>query len=275
MKIMVFDSARCNGCYNCQIACKDEHVDNDWFPYAKAQPDTGHFWMRLDEVERGHFPKVKLVYIANPCMHCEEPPCLKVAPDGAVYKRDDGIVIIDPEKSIGQRQIVDACPYGAIYWNEELGIPQKCTFCAHLLDQGWKTPRCVEACPTAALRFGEYEELKDLIDGKGVEVLHPEFGTEPKVYYIGLPKRFVAGAVFRSEDDEPLEDVEIKLVNHATGGTFEAKTDNYGDFELEGLEINGEYSLTLKKKGYYQEEIKSLRTEDDIYLGKILLKEKR
>jgi len=275
MKVIINDITRCNGCYNCQIACKDEHADNDWSPYAKPQPDTGHFWMRVDELERGQYPKVKLAYIANPCMHCENPACLKAARKEAIYKRKDGLVIIDPDKSKGQRQVVDACPYGAIYWNEALGIPQKCTFCAHLLDQGWKEPRCVEACPTGALRFGEYDDLKDLIDKRKAERLHPEFGTKPRVYYIGLPKRFVAGAVFSSDIDEPLEGANIRLVNRSNQEAIKTRTDNYGDFEFEGLEIDGDYTLFIEKEGYFEEEMKSVRTEDDVYLGQISLRPKR
>jgi len=274
MKVIINDITRCNGCYNCQIACKDEHADNDWSPYAKPQPDTGHFWMRVDEVERGQYPKVKLAYIANPCMHCENPACLKTAREEGIYKRKDGLVIIDPDKSKGQRQVVDACPYGAIYWNEGLGIPQKCTFCAHLLDQGWKEPRCVEACPTGALRFGEYDDLKALINKRKAETLHPEFKTKPRVYYIGLPKRFVAGAVFSSDIDEPLEGAHIRLVNRSTQEAIETGTDNYGDFEFDGLEINGDYTLVIEKEGYFKEEVTYVRTEDDVYLGQISLRPK-
>ena len=115
MKVMIVDITKCNGCFNCQIACKDEHVDNDWSPYAKPQPEMGHFWFHLSEIERGHYPKLKIAYIPKPCMQCQNPKCMEAARDGAIYRRDDGIVIIDPEKSKGQKQIVDACPYGCIY----------------------------------------------------------------------------------------------------------------------------------------------------------------
>ena len=83
---------------------------------------------------------------------------MKVARNGAVYRRPDGIVIIDPERSKGQKAIAEACPIGAVYWNDELGLPQKCTMCAHLLDKGYAAPRCVEACPNDALHFGDLDD---------------------------------------------------------------------------------------------------------------------
>jgi len=193
---------------------------------------------------------------------------VKVARDGAIYKRDDGIVIIDPEKSKGQKQIVESCPYGCIYWNEELVIPQKCTFCAHLLDQGWKEPRCVEACPTGALVFGEYEELSDLAKGKEIELMHPEFGLDPCVYYTGLPKRFIAGTVLFGDKDECAEGVSITLVAQAT--EQKVKTNNYGDFEFEGLAADKEFSVKIECPGY-NSQVFNVVTNDDVYLGEIIL----
>jgi Fe-S-cluster-containing dehydrogenase component len=148
---MIIDVSRCNGCYNCFLACRDEFCGNDYAGYSAAQPYSGQFWIRIIEKERGQYPKVKVAYTPIPCMQCENAPCIDAALNGAVYHRADGILIIDPEKAKGQKQMVDACPYRVIYWNEEKSIPQKCTFCAHLLDQGWREPRCVEVCPTKAL----------------------------------------------------------------------------------------------------------------------------
>lgn len=100
-------------------------------------------------------------YVMHRCQHCDNAPCMKAAPD-AVYKREDGLVIIDPVKAEGKRELVDACPYGAIFWNEELSIPQKCTGCAHLVDEG-ELPHCVDVCPHEALRFGDEEDFADEI----------------------------------------------------------------------------------------------------------------
>lgn len=115
MKTFIVDLDRCIGCHNCQLVCKDEHCDNDWMPYAAPQPDTGQFWMKVNEEERGQTPKVRVAYTPIMCQHCEDAPCMKAAKDGAVYRRDDGLVIIDPAKAKDQKAIMDACPYGVVY----------------------------------------------------------------------------------------------------------------------------------------------------------------
>ena len=185
---MMVDVNKCTGCYSCFVACRDEHCGNDHPPIAAAQPYKGHFWLRIVEKERGQYPKVKVDYTAVPCMHCDCAPCIEKAESGAVYKRPDGIVIIDPEKAKGQKDILQSCPYRVIYWNEEIDMPQKCTLCAHLLDDGWKDPRCVEACGTGALVFGDLDdpdsEVYRLIGENQGFQLHPEYNTDPSVYFI-------------------------------------------------------------------------------------------
>ena len=137
---LIIDVKKCEDCNNCFLACKDEFVGNDFPPYSMSQPRHGHRWINLMRKERGRFPMVDVAYRPTPCMHCDNAPCIKKAPEGAVYRRDDGIVIIDPKKAKGEKSLVDACPYGAIWWNEDLDLPQKCTFCVHLLENGWKEP---------------------------------------------------------------------------------------------------------------------------------------
>ncbi|WP_418253620.1 4Fe-4S dicluster domain-containing protein [Gordonibacter urolithinfaciens] len=124
MKAFLIDVAKCNGCHNCQISCKDEHCGTEWMPYAADQPMTGHFWCKVEEKVRGSVPVVRVSYTPLVCGHCDDAPCLAAAKDGAVYRRDDGLVVIDPAKAKGQRAIMDACPMGAVYWNEELDLPQ-------------------------------------------------------------------------------------------------------------------------------------------------------
>ena len=116
-KVMVIDLAACNGCYNCQISCKDEHVGNDWSPIAKPQPDTGQFWGKLNGIVRGSVPKVKMTYQLSLCQQCGDAPCMEACSSKAIYRREDGTVIIDPDKCRGNKMCITACPYeAAIYF---------------------------------------------------------------------------------------------------------------------------------------------------------------
>jgi tetrathionate reductase subunit B len=248
-KVMVIDVTKCVSCYNCQIACKDEFTENDWLPYSKAQPETGQFWMKLQETHQGTVPKVKVNYIATPCMQCDDAPCVKAATGDAVYKRPDGIVIIDPVKAAGQKQIVDSCPYGVIYWNDQLNIPQKCTMCAHLLDKGWSEPRCVEVCQGYAITFGEEGDLMGMIQANNAVPMKPELGTKPRVYYIGLPQPFIAGALVDSKTGECLKDAKVSAMD-STGTEIASTTSDFlGDFWLNGLTLNTTYTVTISKQG--------------------------
>jgi tetrathionate reductase subunit B len=269
MKAFVIDVGICNGCYSCQIACKDEHVANDWSPIAKPQPDTGQFWLRQTEHIRGTVPKVRMHYVPMPCMHCDEAPCIAACRiPGALYKRDDGLVIIDPVKCTGCRECVDRCPYEAIFFNEDLNIAQKCTGCAHLLDGGeWKVPRCADSCPTEAIKFGEEEDLADLI--AQAEVLKPETGAKPRVYYMNIPKRFIAGTVYDPIEKEVVIGATCTL-SAADGEKQATATDNYGDFWFRGLPEGG-FSLIIEAPGFAAKTFDGLNTANDVNLGDIPL----
>ena len=280
-KVFVIDINKCNGCHNCQIVCKDEHVGNDWTPIAKPQPDIGQFWIELTERVRGTVPKVKVAYRPNLCMHCDNAPCMEACKyEGALYKREDGLVIVNPEKCTGCRLCVDACPYeGVIWFNEDLYIAQKCTGCAHLLDDGWKEPRCVEACPTGALLFGDLDDPQSELSkalaaaGARLEVLHPEYGLEEKVGYVGVPKAFVAGAVVFGDKDECAAGVTVTLEgggNGASAAKQTTQTDPFGDFEFEGLPENTSYKVKIAAPGYKAQEF-AVRTGASVYLGDIVL----
>lgn len=268
MKAFVIDVAKCNGCYSCQIVCKDEHVANDWTPYAKPQPDTGQFWLKLKEETRGTVPKVKVAYQPILCQHCADAPCMAACKiEGAIYRRHDGLVIINPNLCTGCKNCVDACPYGAIYFNEDLNIAQKCTGCAHLLDRGWKETRCSDVCPTEALKFGEEDDLKDLI--QKAETLLPEKGTQPRVYYLNLPKRFVAGTLYEPTEEEVLIGASCTLVDQASGKEYSTQTDGFGDFWFNDVPVS-KYTLKIENNGK-SKVIDSISTEKDVNLGDIPL----
>lgn len=265
-KVFIVDPSKCNGCRNCQIACKDEHVDNDWSPWAKPQPDTGHFWIGVDEQVRGSVPKVKVSYVVKLCQHCENAPCMEAASE-AVYRRDDGLVIVDPEKAAGRKDLIDACPYGAIFWNEKLAIPQKCTGCAHLVDAG-EIPHCVDVCPHGALRFGDEGEFA--ADIAAAEALMPERAADdrPRVHYLNLPKRFVAGVVVDLEADEVVVGASVTLENLDTGDVLVAETDEFGDFWFHQVEPAA-YRVYVEADGYLTRVVEADAVAEDCNTGPI------
>jgi len=270
---MIIDIDKCNGCFSCFLACRDEYAGNDYPPYSSAQPVNGQYWIKIKEKERGTYPKVKLSYFPTPCMHCESAPCMAAAKDGAVYHRDDGVVLIDPEKAKGQNDIVAACPYRVIYWNSDKQIPQKCTMCAHRLDEGEKLPRCVESCPTGALIFGDLDdpesEIANAVAESDTEYLHPEFSTRPLVKYVGIPQRFIAGEVIlKDRQDECARDVPVLL--EGGGQIVETASDLFGDFEFNGPNADTRYRVVVKKTGYVEQEIE-VTLKKDMNLGEVLL----
>jgi Fe-S-cluster-containing dehydrogenase component len=251
---LIVDVARCDNCRLCFLAVKDEYVGNDFPGYSAAQPPLGQSWLDLRRKERGSYPLVQARFMPVMCNHCDEAPCMKAARDGAVRKRPDGIVIIDPEKSRGQKQIVDACPYGAVSWNEEKQIPQAWPFDAHLLDLGWTQTRAEQACPMHVFRTVRVEdaEMQRIQAEEGLEVLKPELGTKPRVYYKNLhlmTKCFVGGTVVHHvkgvEECAPGVQVVLEKDGREVG---RATTDTFGEFVIDRLEP-GSGGYVLKAAG--------------------------
>ena len=269
---MVIEVDKCVGCYNCFLTCRDEYAGNEYPGYSAAQPMSGMNWMKVLEIERGQYPHVKVDHVPVTCSHCAEAACVKLDQSGAIYRRADGIVLIDPEKAKGNKGLVKTCPYRLIEWNEELQLAQKCTFCAHLLDAGEPEPRCVESCPSGALVFGDLDDpasaVARLVAAGATEVLGPEYVMGEKVTYRHLPKKFVAGTVIYGDIDEVAKDVEVVLSGN--GGSRSTKTNGFGDFEFEGLAENTEYTVKVAAPGYKAESVKT-KTSRDQYLGEIVL----
>ena len=241
---LIVDVARCDNCRVCFLAVKDEYIGNDFPGYSAAQPAQGHNWLDIRRKERGTYPLVEARFMPVTCNHCDDAPCMSAARGEAVRKRPDGIVIIDPEKSKGQKQIVAACPYGAICWNEDKQIPQKWTFDAHLLDEGWKKTRAEQACPTSVYRTiqVEDEEMRRIQAEEGLEVLKPECGTKPRIYYKNLhvmTKCFVGATVVKHVEgvEECAAGVEVVLSKDGRE-LGRATTDTFGEFRIDKLEPN-------------------------------------
>lgn len=239
---LIVDVAECVNCSNCVLSAKDEFVGNDFPGYTAAHPKEGPAVISIERKVRGEGHLVETAFLPRLCNHCDEGPCLKAGADGAVRKREDGIVIFDPIKAKGRRDLVDTCPYGAIVWNEERQLPQTWFFDAHLLDQGWAAPRCVSACPTQALEAVRISDagMAERAQREGLRVLQPERGTKPRVHYRNLQRHdhcFVGGSVTAAIDGrtECVAGAEVELMR-GQQVIARTKTDAFGDFRFDGLE---------------------------------------
>ncbi len=273
---LIIDVAKCHDCNNCFLSCKDEYFENDFPPYSVAQPRLGQRWINIMRKERGQYPKVDVAYLPIPCMHCDDAPCIKAAKKDAIYKREDGIVVVNPEKAKGQKNLVESCPYGAIYWNEEKSLPQKCTFCVHLLEDGWDQPRCVQACPTGAMSvvYAEDSEMEKVKKSESLEVYQPQYKAKPRVYYKNLyrySRCFIAGSVALQDTDECAEGAKITLSKGAKKAVDKTVTNNYGDFKIDNLEEkSGKHLLEVDYKGYEKKTVE-VDVERSVNLGTIFL----
>ena len=271
---LIVDVARCDNCRNCFLAAKDEHIGNDFPGYAAAQPEAVHSWVDIVRKERGSWPMTEAHFMPVMCNHCDDAPCMKAAKDGAVTKRPDGIVIIDPVKAKGQKAIVDACPYGAVWWNEEKQLPQAWIFDAHLIDQGWTKPRVEQSCPTAVFRALTIDdaEMQRIKDQEALTVLKPELGTKPRVYYKNMHLMttcFVAGSVAVDVNgvEECAEGATVVL-KRSGAEVGRATTDTFGDFKIDRLAPkSGRIELEITHPSGKRHTAAIDLADDSVYLG--------
>lgn len=203
--VMVIDLSKCRNARECVKICQHQH---------QLRPDQFH----LNVLEMKNNAHSSSYYMPKQCQHCDNPPCVKVCPVEATFKRKDGIVLVDNDRCIGCRFCIAACPYSArtFNWNDpldaekykdvpydmETNVPQKkgtvskCTFSADCLRNG-KLPYCVSACPNGVYYFGNvYEDsvtngtsgetvvLSKLLTENAGYRLMEDLGTAPSVYYL-------------------------------------------------------------------------------------------
>lgn len=175
---MVIDLRKCVGCQACTGACKTEN-----------RVERGHFRTWVTEHERGSFPMVHKVFLPQLCNHCAQPSCVGVCPTGATFKRQDGVVVVDDDICWGCGYCISACPYDKRFFDPVSRTVDKCTLCAHRLDSGL-LPACVETCVGGARIAGDLgnpaSEVSQLVASFPTNVLQPQQGTRPQVFYIEL-----------------------------------------------------------------------------------------
>jgi len=174
---MLIDLRRCIGCHACSVSCK-----------AEFDVPLGATRSWVEYVEKGDYPNVQRSFLPRLCNHCSKPQCVDVCPTGATWKRkEDGVVVVDPDICIGCKYCLHACPYDARFINPVTGSADKCDFCLHRVSKGL-VPSCVNACIGDARIFGDLNDpsskISKMIATNPVTVLRQEMGTEPNVYYI-------------------------------------------------------------------------------------------
>ncbi len=173
-----FDQTRCTNCFACVVACKDWHN-------VPAGPAS---WIRVESIEEGWYPNLRVSFLVRCCYHCADPSCVRVCPVRAIKKRqDNGIVVVDQEACLGKdkcRLCSEACPYDAPQFGaEDNAKMQKCDLCLERLLEGLK-PICVAACPMRALDAGPIDELISRYSGvKEAEGFVYSFEHKPSIIF--------------------------------------------------------------------------------------------
>jgi Fe-S-cluster-containing dehydrogenase component len=210
----VVDTGRCIGCGLCVVACKEENHVPESSEFARTwverhttmtdgslyvdSPDAGINGFPATSTAPGAEGKTAKSSFFEPrlCMQCADSPCTGVCPVSATYKTEDGIILVDARRCIGCGFCVVSCPYGARYItpaDEDTpasmpGVADKCTWCYHRINRG-QVPACVEICPVGARRFGDANDPASTVQSDaiaaGAGTLHPEYGTQPRVLYLG------------------------------------------------------------------------------------------
>jgi anaerobic selenocysteine-containing dehydrogenase/Fe-S-cluster-containing hydrogenase component 2 len=174
---MLIDLHRCTGCYACQVTCKAEY-----------DIPLGTFRCRVETYQSGNYPHIIKFFLPRLCNHCDNAPCIEACEEKALYKNQDGVVIIDNDMCTGCQACYEKCPYSAIETNRCTGKAEKCDFCYTKRILNDRLPVCVESCMGKAFLFGDLNdkgsEISRALETGRRKVLNPELGTNPSVYYL-------------------------------------------------------------------------------------------
>ncbi|HJP12870.1 MAG: polysulfide reductase NrfD [Nitrospinota bacterium] len=203
---MAIDLSQCIGCHACTIACKSEH---------EIPIGVWRCWVK--EVEKGYFPDTRREFLPVLCNQCSAAPCRSICPTGALFRRPDGIVDLDPSWCIGCKACMVACPYDQLFIDPNTNTAEKCNFCSNRLEAGLE-PACVVVCPTQCRIFGDREDadsrLSGLIAREAVTVRKAEYNTSPNIYYFKGSRQTLdptaagqSGIYKQGEADEQTQDM--------------------------------------------------------------------
>ncbi len=176
------DTRRCFGCHGCEVACKAE---ND--------VPLGQYIRQTIYKDVGEYPQVARVFLPMSCQHCEDAPCIKACPCGALHKGTGGSVVIDYNICCGHGTCVDVCPYGAIYMDPVAKQAVKCHNCYHRLGEEMQ-PACASTCPSDAIYFGDLNDPESKVSTAMREAeaqvgeltqMRPEKSTKPRMWFAG------------------------------------------------------------------------------------------
>lgn len=176
------DTRRCFGCHGCEVSCKAE---ND--------VPLGNYIRQTFYKDVGDYPKVSRMFMPMACQHCEDAPCIKACPCGALHKGSGGTVAIDYNTCCGHATCVEVCPYGAIYIDPVANQAVKCHNCYHRLDEGME-PACANTCPADAIYFGDLNDEDSKVskalreaseNGLETTQLRAEKETRPRMWFAG------------------------------------------------------------------------------------------
>ena len=185
----IVDTRRCFGCHGCEVACKAEN-DVPLGNYIRQTIYHDH------ETPGGGLARIM---IPMACQHCEDAPCIKACPCGALHKGAGGTVQVDYDSCSGHGACKEVCPYGAIYIDPVANQAVKCHNCTHRIDVGLE-PACVATCPAEALVFGDLNDpesaiskTKARLEAEGaLETLRPQKATRPRMWYATSKERPMA-----------------------------------------------------------------------------------
>lgn len=172
----IIDNRKCIGCHACTVACKAEH---------DVPLGVNRTWVKT--IEKGVFPNTRRLFTVTRCNHCSDAPCVEICPVTSLFIRRDGIVDFDPQRCIGCKACMQACPYDALFIDPGSHTSSKCNYCAHRTERGLE-PACVIVCPVQAIVSGDMDnpesQISRLLSREQTTVRKPEKHTRPNLFYI-------------------------------------------------------------------------------------------